>query len=247
MKLQKHSSYFYEFCKTLFHASLHFFYPSYCLACRQAIEPNSLVLCKMCAAALAWIDPQERCMRCFSHKKQQRHCLACQAFPNPFCRIGAAFEYTEPIISLMKHFKYGNKPYLAKALGAALVLQMERLKWPLPEIIIPVPLSFPRKWERGYNQSTLLAQEMSKLLKIPIYEILKRKIGGVSQKQLPLTQRLMLQKEIFYLKSTEPLKDKKVLIVDDVLTSGATLRCCGEILCEGYPASLYGIVVAHNA
>ena len=77
-------------------------------------------------------------------------------------------------------------------MAAFLVAQLDRLGWPMPDAIIPVPLSFGRWLERGYNQSALLADEMGALLQCPVWNALKRKSGDFSQAALSLEQRKAL-------------------------------------------------------
>jgi ComF family protein len=156
-------------------------------------------------------------------------------------RVGAAFDYLGPAATLIKKLKYGNQPHLAAGAAAFLVAQLDRLEWPLPHAIVPVPLSLTHWIDRGYNQSQLIAEKMSEFLNVPVLNVLKRYSGDYSQAGLSLSQRRELEGKSFKLKNSFPIRDKTLLVIDDVMTSGSTLRKCGEALLEGYPGDLYGL------
>jgi ComF family protein len=162
--------------------------------------------------------------------------------PSSFYRTGAAFAYEGPAASLAKGLKYRNQPYLAKGMAAYLVIQWGRLQWPLPDAIIPIPLSFSRWIERGYNQSQLLAHEMGELLQCPVVSPLKKKSGTFTQAALPLEHRKLLTAQQFTCTSSSlPLENKTLLLLDDVATTGATLHACAEVLQQKGANKLYAL------
>lgn len=217
-------------------------YPTKCLHCRVLLPPEALVVCAACASLLELINPQERCRICFNPlAPEEWRCQTCMQYPSAFDRMGAAFDYAGPAASLVKRLKYGQQPYLAKGMAAFLVAQWDRLQWPLPDALVPVPISFTHWLERGYNQSALLAEEMGKLLGCPIWNVLKRRSGDYSQAALTLEQRQLLSGKRFMLKKKYAVQDKTLLIVDDVMTSGSTLKRCAEALNAACPASLYAL------
>lgn len=224
-------------------AILHLVYPATCLHCDELIHPNSPLLCDHCLNLLEFIHPDERCGTCFSTKKNNHlnHCPYCIRHPSLFFQIGAAFDYFGPAATLIKKLKYHNQPHLAKGIGAFLVAQWAHLDWPLPDALVPVPLSFAHQIERGFNQSALLAQEMARILNIPVWDILKRKGGDFSQAGLTVDQRLELQRDSFRLTNQFSIENKTLLVIDDVMTSGATLARCAESLMKGNPSCLYAL------
>lgn len=165
-----------------------------------------------------------------------------------FQRVGAAFDYMGPATALVKKLKYGNSPHLAKPCAAFLAMQYVQLGWQKVDYIIPVPMPSLRKWMRGYNQSELIAKELSTLLGVPMLCALGRRLGELRQAQLSMEERQALTSSHFFLK-TDPLQleDKRLLVIDDVWTTGSTMRCCAEILAAGYPASLFALTVCHTA
>lgn len=233
------------FIHRLKQSCLHFLYPSRCLHCENPALQDPFLLCPSCLLLLELMNPDNHCKICFNKKDlhKGKYCLDClQGKQNPlFQSVASAFEYAGPVISLVKKMKYANQPYLADIAGAFLVAQMEELQWPLPDAIIPVPLSFTHWLERGYNQSHLIAKQMSKLLGIPVWNVLKRSSGDFSQTGLNLLQRKALKRSRFKLKKNFYCEGKILLLVDDVFTTGATLKRCAEVLVEEKPAALYGL------
>lgn len=209
------------------------------------MSPESSLLCSACASLLELINPAERCPTCFEVRQpyEHVHCSACQESSTALYQIGAAFDYLGPAATLVKKLKYANQPHLARGLAAFLTAQFDQLNWPLPDALVPVPLSFAHWFDRGYNQSTLIANEMAHYLDIPVWHPLKRRSGDFSQAGLTLTQRQLMDGLSFQLKKNHSLQGKTVLLIDDVLTSGTTLNKCAECLVEGSPACIYALTV----
>lgn len=162
-------------------------------------------------------------------------------YPSLYTRMGAVFDYQGPAATLVKNLKYANQPYLARGMAAYLMLQFDRLQWPLPDAIVPVPISLTRWLGRGYNQSTLLAQELSRYLHRPVWHAIKRKSGDFSQASLNLEQRKTLSAQRFKRNTKYDLQGKILLVIDDVMTTGMTLHRSAEILKEENPAALYAL------
>ncbi len=232
----------YDCFRQLGKSLLHFVYPSKCLHCRALLSPEPIVLCHDCSSSLELINPEERCPRCFHFLSDEGElCQICIKYPSLYAGIASCFEYEGPAGTLIRQLKYYNQSYLAQGMGAFLVAQWERLHWPIPDVIVPVPISFLRWMERKYNQSDLLAQEMSRFLRCPTKNVLRRKSGDYSQAELSLEQRRQLQDDRFSFHHSFSLKNKVVLVVDDVVTSGHTLHRCAQILKEQEPTALYAI------
>lgn len=113
------------------------------------------------------------------------------------------------------------------------------------DLILPVPLHSLKKAERGFNQSFYLAKGMSKALNIPVSQsILKRKRYTESQTQKNLVERTENMLEAFQIKNEKKVKGKNILLIDDVITTGATIRECGKILQASGAGNIYAASIA---
>lgn len=238
----------FSFLNHCLHSFIDLLFPPLCFHCGHLIEKHSTNLCSSCSTLLQFIEPKGRCLYCFNDMENEKLniCPRCLRKPSIFHRIGAAFDYSGPAASLVKKIKYGNQPYLAKGAGAFLAAQFLQLNWPIPDLIVPVPLSSAHLFQRGYNQSELMAQSMAAILGRPLKNVLGRKNGGYSQAALPFQKRALLDKELFFLKKDADLHDRVILLVDDVMTTGATFFSCGSALLEQSPDKIYGIALCRT-
>jgi ComF family protein len=142
--------------------------------------------------------------------------------------------------------KYGKRPSLAKRLGRMMSILV--LRDPLlsrAELVVPVPLHSARQRERGYNQSELLASALAESLGIRLVKnALVRRKNTKSQTGLTPEQRMRNVADAFEVKKPDTLKGKKVLLVDDVMTTGSTLRFCAEALLGAGADKVFGITCA---
>jgi ComF family protein len=114
------------------------------------------------------------------------------------------------------------------------------------DIIVPVPLHPQRERERGYNQSVLLARELSGHTAVPVVEgVLLRTSPTQPQVGLNAAQRAENVRNAFACRD-DSLRGLEILLVDDVLTTGATMRACAYALLEGKAAAVWGLTLAHD-
>lgn len=226
-------------------AFLNLIYPPCCLHCKAVLLVDSHLLCADCLSLLELIDTTDRCPHCFSleYSPEKRLCGICKKNYPVLNGLASTFEYVGPAATLIRKLKYSDQAYLAKGCGAYMAAQFLELDWPMPDVIVPVPIAFTHLLERGYNQSELLGQSLSELLQCPVQEALKRKSGDYSQAGLNHEQRIKLEGSSITIKPNQNLQDKNILLVDDVMTSGSTMRKCAEALLSDCPASIYGLTV----
>ena len=152
------------------------------------------------------------------------------------CRRGltgfdAAFSYGEyegRLRQLIHLFKYGRLKPLARPLGKLLASALPR-DWRY-DMVIPMPLHWRRSWERGFNQSELLARVVAERLGAPLVNAVCRKRRTPSQAGLTNAQRRTNVAGAFACSKKFSVKDLHVLLVDDVLTTGATASACAAVL-----------------
>jgi len=157
--------------------------------------------------------------------------------------MASACDYLGAVSSLVKKLKGGQMPYLAKTGAAFMFAQFSRLTWPSPHLIVPVP---SRYRFQGMNHAHLLAESFAKSLGLRSSSIIKRKAGDFSQARFAKQQREQLSSASFYLIKNAQVEDKIILLVDDVITTGTTLRCCAETLADGFPAKIYALSFART-
>lgn len=147
-----------------------------------------------------------------------------------------------PYKKIIHLFKYNNFKGLGSFMGEMLARRLSESRlYNDIDIIIPVPLHPLKKWKRGYNQSSILAKSIGKILNVPVEErALKRRRFTATQTKKDAQHRWENVKSAFIIKNRGLIEGKHVLLVDDVLTTGATLEACGEHImqCEGCRLSI---------
>lgn len=149
------------------------------------------------------------------------------------------FHKSTVLQNIIHQFKYKNQQKLAVFMGRQMGLHMQKMSgFQLPDGLIPVPLHKRRYKERGYNQSELLCEGIKDSLHIPVFaNLLYRAVPTRTQTKLNAKERWKNVKDAFKVKEEHPvLKSRShVMLVDDVLTSGATLEACAHTLRASSP------------
>jgi ComF family protein len=206
--------------------------------------------CRVCGSPLHEISRIPVCDSCLSQPKPLVAAFFCAACNTPFlnafpldangrcglCRRGlagfdAAYcfgEYDGALRKLIHLFKYDRFKPLAKPLGKLLASALPR-DWKY-DVIVPMPLHWRRAWERGFNQSELLAAVLAKGLGAPLASVVRRSRRTPPQAGLTNAQRRMNVAGAFVWNKRFSVKGKHVLLVDDVLTTGATAGACAAVL-----------------
>jgi ComF family protein len=149
-----------------------------------------------------------------------------------------------PIASALRRLKYGGRPDLARPLGH-LVRRAARDAELAAGVVVPVPLHPARLAERGYNQAALLAAEAARELDVPLAaRALRRTRNTPQQARLDRAHRLANVAGAFTVRDARAVRDKRVVLVDDVATTGATLAACTAALEAAGALSVIPLVVA---
>lgn len=173
-------------------------------------------------------------------------CTQCLAEPErPWSRAFTVMHYRGMAGTLIRRFKFYNTPELARALGYLLAEKIRQNKISA-DMIVPVPLHFTRLFNRGYNQSLLLAQIAGKECGIPVRAVLKRKHLRSHQAGRSRTDRHKELAGSMILKDEFDISGKNILLLDDVFTTGATLHAATLALKKGDPASVKVITLART-
>jgi len=219
--------------------------PGLCAVCR-GWGPRPV--CGDCVARFAAAVP--RCPRCgLRAALAGQTCAACQASPPPFddCVVGC--DYAFPWQRLIAEFKFRGRVELAATLAERLLDAIGRDAPALPQCVLPVPLAPRRLAERGYNQAWELARRIARRLgcRADAHSLL-RPLDGTHQAELKLAQRQANVERAFVvrLRRGVPLVGQHVALVDDVMTSGATLRAAAAALRRAGAARVDAWVVART-
>lgn len=209
--------------------------PRACVACDAHLgEGEPGLVCAACLARIGTI-PAPRCDRC-GHTAVRPTCAWCALLP-PFVRAARSVAWVPGGVAgdITHKLKYEGWTALAAAMGE----RMARLSFPLDvreerSMLVPVPLAPARRRERGYNQSELLARAVAAHWKIPVVEALSRSRATISQTRLtPGDRRSNVAGAFTVAIPAAELGGRHVVLVDDVVTTAATLNACAAALHAG--------------
>lgn len=230
---------------------LHVIFPTACAVCQESLWDDPIpFFCRQCWSTLKPI-PGPVCPRCgrpFAssialHFSPTHQCGACRTRPLALTQAWSLFPYQTPLKEAITLFKYRGKLSLAKPLARALIEALP----PLPALdgIIPVPLHPQRLREREYNQSLLLADRLRHQMDIPLLlGCLIRIRPTAPQTSLSKKERLTNLRGAFSVAKPAHIQGKRILLVDDVFTTGTTLHECAKTLRRAGSGPVYGLTLA---
>lgn len=215
-------------------------FPKYCVGCNKEGE----WLCLNCHDQIIYVKSPV-CLYCGRLTPIGQLCTRCRARSFLTGVIIAAHYEDGPLKEAIHTFKYDGVIDLKYDLGSILTEAIRARKIKKDFLVIPVPLHKSRRAERGYNQAELLADIISMEF---AYPILKNKLIRTKQKPPQITlskiERLNNLKGIFSWKGENQLKNKNIILVDDVFTTGSTLEECAKVLRLNGAKEIWGLVLA---
>lgn len=221
-----------------------FIFPPFCAICNSTLKENEKVVCESCFQNIKFVEPPF-CKKCGKPLLKVR-CENCRSNKFVFKKARVLGVYDGTLREIIHLLKYNRKLSLAKRLGKMmnLVLHTDNvLKG--ADMIVPVPLHQSRLRERGYNQCDCLSDSLSGSSKIPVFKkVLVRRRATKSQIKLEPEQRLKNVEGAFVVKDKKKVEGKKVLLVDDVMTTGSTLNACSDALLRGGADEVYCLTAA---
>ena len=218
-------------------AALDFLLPAACPCCDRAlVDGEDELVCGRCWATIVEL-PYPQCARC-GHPGTRSPCRWCSLLP-PFVRAVRSVCWTHRGTgsSIVHAMKYGHW----SAVAGGIARRMSRLGWP-PDIVaeraavLPVPLAETKQRERGFNQSERLASELAPRWRLPLWsDVLVRTRATETQTRLTPEERLANVSDAFRVQHTarQRLANTHVVLVDDVVTTAATLNACAAALVAG--------------
>ncbi|MBR4581299.1 MAG: ComF family protein [Lachnospiraceae bacterium] len=206
------------------------FFPVHCPICDRA-QPRGQRICPECKD-IPRIVPNPKCIKCSKHisKPGEIYCYDCLRNPREFDRGFSLFEYAS-VHDSISTFKNLGRPeygiYYGQVLGGYFKEELEKLH---ADALIPIPLHREKYRLRGYNQAEILADEIGKIISVPVYtSVLLRPNKTKVQKNLGRSERRNNMKKAFHIAEND-VKLKTVILVDDIYTTGSTIGAAAAVL-----------------
>ncbi len=219
-------------------ALLDLLFPPRCGSCGR----GGAWLCSACLAQVEWLTPP-LCSLCGEPLTSGQRCLRWRHHPVLLDGLRSAAWYVGPLRNAIHRLKYRGQRVLAEPLGAIL-LQGWRREPPPAELLVPVPLHSRRTRERGYNQATLLAQQLGRATGLPVDALSLQRIRHTrSQVDLSAGERLANVEGAFACRG-QAFRGRAVCLIDDICTTGATLQASAVALREAGAATVWAFTLA---
>ena len=226
------------------------FFPTFCKTCGRLLEePGERVLCRVC---LGEINPSRaaacpRCGRFFEGEAEAHLCGACLTDPPPFTLHRSGSGYRGRLKDALLLFKYRKYRPLGRDLARFLhgAHKKDEGLWAGVDLVVPVPLHALRARERGYNQAAVLARELGRLQSVEVDGgVLKKVRNAPPQTSLERAGRLANVRGAYRVARPDRVRGRTLMLVDDVCTTGSTLRECAAVLTAAGAKEVRAITVA---
>lgn len=173
-------------------------------------------------------------------------CLSCAGQPvRPWSQAVAIFRHQEPVKNLIHQLKYRQRPDIARAFALVAVDEISRLS-ESPDLIVAVPLHWMRYLRRGYNQAAVFGEVLARYTGIPYGSPLRRHYSNGHQMEKEKSRRLKMMTDLFRCRDGVDLVGKHILLVDDVMTTGATLSAAAHALLDGGARRVSVLVISRR-
>ena len=217
-----------------------------CVFCGDEIfDENPYCTCKNCAKILPKITGKI-CEKCGEPlENMASFCENCKGGKHYYTKSRSVFVYQDYVSGGILNFKFHNGKYYSKPFAKYLADLYKEHKYNC-DLIIPVPIHVTRLKERGYNQSELLAKDLGEIINLPVdSESLVKIKKTKNQAELDFKQRHTNLEKAFKVTNKKQIKDKNILLIDDVYTTGSTIDECTKELTKAGAKSVYALTVAH--
>lgn len=226
-----------------------FILPKRCLLCGK-IMPYSNSLCTECFDKIKFISVPY-CQHCGKSLVGENidglFCSQCLSKKDPFRLCRSAIIYDNDSKKLLLDFKFADHIENKKILSQWLYIAGKDIFKEGADAIIPVPLHYSRLFQRKYNQSAILAAELSKIVNLPVYyKVLKKAKSTLPQVQCNAKQRHKNVRGVFKVTHADGIKNKRIILIDDVYTTGSTMRECAKALKKAGAKSVDVLTIART-
>lgn len=234
----------------VFNPLLNLLYPKNikCIFCGEELNSNSRYsICEICFHSLKFID--NSCPRCSAPISDNNMgvCFNCKNNNYTFTRSFAILEYDEMMSGLIHRIKYGGVKHAIEPLSNFLVDKLATISENF-DYITYVPMFKLREKERGYNQSKILAEYVSTRVNIPLIDIVEKSVDNSNQATLGYADRKENVKDVYTLikYKRKEIKNKTILIIDDIMTTGATSNEISRLLVSAGAKACFVLVLCHG-
>lgn len=225
----------------LFWSAVDWLYPPTCGGCQKFGER----WCVECQKRVTLVGPHI-CPKCGNFNDDGRICPNCCASPPPYLALRSWGIFIGPLREAIHRLKYQHDIGLAEALASHLIEYFDSTGWEV-DLIVPVPLSHSRLQERGFNQSALLARPLAQITHIRYQSKAVSRIRNTSsQVGLKARDRMDNVRDAF-LSDPAMVNGKKILLIDDVATTGATMSECARAVVAAGSCAVYGLTLARSS
>ncbi len=224
---------------------LDFLFPPSCLVCKEPSTEHG-TMCPKCWSSFNWIG-NPKCCKCGYPFPADLDlgpnplCPTCASGNNELDWIRAACVYDDVSKNIMLPFKHAGRLQYQKIMSRAMILSLRELPGGV-DVVMPIPLAYRRLFKRGYNQSTLLARPIAKSLNIKIDVSTVRRKYRPDMGHKNAAQRAENIRGVFSVRNPNAIRGKTILLVDDVMTTGATFNEMKKVLKRNGAKAVYGIV-----
>lgn len=227
-------------------------YPQSCHVCEKSVENfDDGIACRKCWQKTRIFSGKEtlcrKCGKFLSEKETDFQTFCHQCDEHFYDAASAVGLYEKALQASILHLK--NEPFVAKRLRKLFVSTFEKSEFQDADLIVPIPLSKKRFIERGFNQAAVLAQILAKQKRLHLDEhSLARTVHTtVHRAGMDTKARELTVKKAFEVKRLKFVENKKILLIDDVFTSGATASACAKTLKKNGASKVYILTIARAA
>ena len=217
-------------------AFLRLIYPAYCASCQMPLGIEEKYLCPACFLKIVEI-PSPHCLRCATplppfgpHKTLCQNCHSERPY---YDRGYALVHYEEPVKTIFHQVKFQSKVWLLEVFSNLVRNSLSSLEMNDYDALVPIPLERSREHKRTFNQAEVVARMLAQNhnQRAPrVFHLLKKKRKTVPQSQLRRSERLRNLEGAFSVRRRSAVKGMRLLLVDDIVTTGATINECARML-----------------
>lgn len=222
---------------------LELLYPTTCIFCGRICKNG---ICDACRNKVSYIG-EPRCKKCGKpiRSEEEEFCFDCRRRKHSYEQGRSLWLHKEPVQSAIYAFKYKNRRVYGETFAKEMAERFEKLiaLWEIDRIV-PVPLHKKRRRRRGFNQAEILAEELGRRLHIPVdASLVIREKDTTPQKELGQGNRKKNLKKAFRL-CKSPVRGERLLIIDDIYTTGSTIDSMAEVLKKAGSEKIYFLTIS---